>query len=571
MILGALRDLALREGIFADPEYEKKRVDFVISLTTNGKFLGITQTQDEEGKGKEIMVPRMPKRASGINASFLFDNVKYVLGIGDKPKRAAQCRTAFAGLVASAARETGDPGLAAMVRFYENVEDHVATVLKQHPREEWTGSELIAFSIEGDDHQFVHDRPAARKAWSAVRAGERHVSPSRCLVTGGIAPSARLHGSIKRVPDAQSSGASLVSFNKPAFESHGLSQGENAAVCQEAADAYVTALNWLLEGTSDRTHRYGVRLGEDTVTVFWTKQRSSELELFASLWSEKDAAQAVRAAESPWRGTSPSRTAETPFYAVTIGGNAARVVVRDWFESTMAAVKQNVLQYFDHLAIGRIDEPLPLRGLLDALKPPGTQGRLQPDLGARMFRAALSGQAFPRELLRLALTRIRVPPRGQDGLEAWRLRARASLIKATLIRLPGSDGSQRKEIAVSLDLNSNEPSYLLGRLFSVLERLQAAALGDVNASIRDRYFASASTTPAWVFPRLLRVSMHHASKADSGGYFEKIKGDIMSRLPATGFPKLMSLEEQGLFAVGYYHQRDYFFTPKDERPDAKIE
>jgi CRISPR-associated protein Csd1 len=371
-----------------------------------------------------------------------------------------------------------------------------------------------------------------------------------------------MHGSIKRVPGAQTSGASLVSFNAESFLSQGLSQGENAPVCRAAADGYVTALNWLLEGTPDRRFRYGVPLGADAVTVFWTRDTNDAVDLFVSLFAPS-AEQPVALAEAPLKGLAPSDLDVTPFYAVTLSGNAARVVVRDWIESTVADVKRHVARYFEDLRIGRAEiEPVPVWLLVKALDPPGRQG-LPPDLGARLFGAALRGGPLPREILSAALRRLRLPP---DKLDERRLlRTRCSLIKATLLRLPRS-GISAMEVPVSLDENVTRVPYLLGRLFAVLERLQAAALGDINATIRDRYFGAASSTPALVFPRLLRLSVHHAAKAEGAGWLERDKGKIIGALPAEPFPRSLALEDQGLFAVGYYHQRERFFEGRPQPP-----
>jgi CRISPR-associated protein Csd1 len=159
--------------------------------------------------------------------------------------------------------------------------------------------------------------------------------------------------------------------------------------------------------------------------------------------------------------------------------------------------------------------------------------------------------------------RLRLPPDKLD--ERRRLLARCALVKATLSRLP-YDGGAPLEVSVSLDENSTRVPYLLGRLFAVLERLQGAAQGDINATIRDRWFGAASSTPAIVFPRLLRLSVHHAAKADSGGWYEHQKTRIVAALPADGFPPTLSLPDQGLFAVGYYHQRQKFFEKRAEAP-----
>jgi CRISPR-associated protein Csd1 len=244
------------------------------------------------------------------------------------------------------------------------------------------------------------------------------------------------------------------------------------------------------------------------------------------------------------------------------------VVVRDWLETTAADVKARVRRYFGDLALDGDDGPLSMARLLRSLEatPSAANDKrgLSPVLAARLIQSALRGAALPRELLHAALARLRVPPRERE----WRgtLHARVALIKATLLRLHPD-----KEVTVSLDETNESVPYLLGRLFAAVEKLQADALGDVNASLRDRYFGSASSTPALVFPRLLRVSMHHASRAEGEhrGWVERVKGEIVNRLPAQGaFPRTLDLEAQGRFAVGYYHQRQAFFT---RRPSANGE
>ena len=310
----------------------------------------------------------------------------------------------------------------------------------------------------------------------------------------------------------------------------------------------------MLEGTPSRRYRSGVAVGEDAVIVFWTRHQDDTADFLATLF-QPNAKEVGAVIESPWKGLEPGAFDAEPFYAMTLGGNASRVVVRDWLEVTTGAVKANVLRYFNDLKISESStKPLPLWALLKSVESPGGQ-ELAPQLGARLFRSALSGVPFPRELLGLALRRLRLPPKDDEAVIT---RNRCALIKAVLTRQFRNAG--RKELTVSLDESNHEVPYLLGRLFAVLERLQRAAQGDVNVSIRDRFFGSASATPALVFPRLLKLSIHHAGKADSSGWLEKIKGQVMNALPPARFPGTLSLEDQGLFAVGYYHQREWFFT-----------
>ncbi|MFO0593590.1 MAG: type I-C CRISPR-associated protein Cas8c/Csd1 [Polyangiaceae bacterium] len=568
MMLAALYELAQREHLVDDPDYEKKKVDFLLRIDGGGGFVALVPTRTEEGRAHEIQVPRFPKRSgTGTTPGFLFDNAKYVLGLGgEDAERNERCVEAFRGLVVDVAERTGDAGAVAVARFFERRREQLAAIREQHPDGAWTGSEWIAFVLDGDDERRVHDRPAVREHWASLRQGAGDAGndvPVRCLVTGDMGPPARTHGNIKHVPEAQTSGAALVSFNAESFLSQGLKQGENAPISRAAAEGYVTALNWLLEGMPLRRFRQGIAVGDDAVIVFWTREACSFAETFANLLDPPIEVEAVeRLVESPLKGLAPEPIDDTAFYAVTLSGNAARVVVRDWMAISVGEAKRHIRTYFDALSIdGDEGEPLGIRRLLDAIKAPSGRG-LSPDLGARLLRAAIQGGPIPREILAAALRRLRLPPHKLD--ERRQLRARCALIKATLKRLPGGDG--RKEVTVSLDERNTDVPYLLGRLFAALERLQGEAQGDLNATIRDKFFGAASSTPALVFPRLLRLSMHHAAKARGDGgrdpWSEVVKARIIEQLGAARLPQTLALDDQGLFAIGYYHQRQAFFAPR---------
>jgi len=563
MILQALYALSQSRNLVEDPLYEKKRVDFLVRIDADGRLKGWVPTRDERGRGLEAEVPRGPKRASNVATGFLVDNCKYVLGLDAPEKqnddRLARCREAFHALTSACADETGDRGARAVVRFLEARETLLPEIFREYPRDQWTGSEVLSFSLVGDEHPRIHERPAIRAWWDQRNAPSKDGGPlTRCLVTGRLSLPERLHPPIKRVPQAQSSGASVVSFNAAAFTSHGLSQGANAPVSREATVGYTTALNWLLQSTPQRRFQYGVPLGDDAVLVFWTKAKSEVADVLAALLDPTDD-DVRRLAESPWRGLEPSDVDTTNFYALTLSGNAARVVFREWLDVPLVQVKHNLRRYFEDLRIGSLPEtPTPIRELLYAVTPPSGRG-LSPDLASRLFTAALRGTPFPRELLGAALRRLRLPP--DEGNEASKLRLRCALVKATLLRLPRGSKPPR-EIPVSLDATNVETPYLLGRLFAVLDHLQGKALGKPNATIRDRYFGAASMTPAVVFPRLLRLAVHHAAKANAG-WLEGIQGQIVSALPAERFPRLLTQEDQGLFAIGYYHQREDFFRKRE--------
>lgn len=586
MILQSLYELAKREGLLESPDFEKKKIDVFLRLDSQGHIVSLEAGAEKVGRGLEVEVPKFPNRANAVASGFLCDKAMYVLGLAgpdDKPARVLQCAAAFAKLVDDAAAATDDPGVLAVQQFLHERDALRGELVAKYPFGEqgWTGSEIIAFRFDDQiasdvRSSIVHQRPAMRAYWSRLRTpSENAQTPDggtelfTCLVTSQQTIPHRLHDKVKRIPGSLAQGATLVSFNKDAFTSHGLEQGSNAPVCREAAEGYVTALNWLLEASTAPVRRFrsGVQLGDDAVAVFWTRDANAVVEEVLDCFAPPDDEPDVEPtrteegrratenfvrtiSEAPYKGEDSATADDTPFYAVTLSANA-RVIVRDYFVTKAADVRRNLSRYFQDLQLGSSQRTkIPLREIKAALTAPGREPSTK--LEALLFRAALCGGPLPRTLLWCALSRLRLPP--DPKTERRLLHLRCALVKATLIRL-------KQEVSVSLDESNVKPAYLLGRLFAVLEQLQQAALGDINASIRDRFFGAASTTPQAVFPRLVKLSIHHLKKSERYD-LEKIKSRIVGSLPPEPFPRLLLLEDQGLFAIGYYHQRESLFTKK---------
>jgi len=336
-----------------------------------------------------------------------------------------------------------------------------------------------------------------------------------------------------------------------------------------AAEAYVTALNWLLErpAGSKRFHRYGVRVGETAVTVYWAGEDTEAVDAFAALWTSPDEKDVEAFYQAPFQGLEPAELDDTAFFALSLGGNAARLVVRDWIESTIGKVKVSMRQYFADLALGTGEcRPLAIWQLLKAVDLPGAAS-LPPDLGTRIYHSSVTGSGLPRELLRHALSRLRVPSDNEMNAPAL-FHQRVALIKAVLCGLARHHPYlSNLEVQVALDENKTDTAYVLGRLFAVIEWIQAAAQGDLNKTIRDRFFGAASTTPAAIFGQLFKLSTHHEAKVGGGlrHLFDERKRHIMRALEAAPLPRHLSLEHQGLFAIGYYHERDWLIEEAKRR------
>ncbi len=598
MMLQALHALAERKSLREDPDFDQRKLHFIVVIDAEGTFRSLISTLDEKGRPTMRRGPKEPIRTRAVVPGYFFDKPSYVLGLvtGDEATRArdaAKVRSnldAFVQEVARAAKATSDEGAVAVERFLARLDEQRQRVLDAAPTKpgaknkpatpwQWDGTEYLTFSLDTDDGMPVFDRPALTDRWRSLREGPTVAECEdgdaastdapvlvRCLVTGEWTRLARLHAPLERVPTAQAR-SRLVSFNASAFESYGLDATQMAPVSRDGSESYAAALNWLLAQVPGRRFRAGVSLAEDTVVVFWTGGESTLGDDLAAAFApgEDDARRIV---ESPWRGTAPGE-ADMAFYALTLAGNSARVVVRDWYQSTAARIRDNVRVWFDDLTIaGGGERPLAIRDLLTALEatPDATSNKngASPALASRMFRAAVMGAAFPRELLGMALRRMRIAPKKDDRFDRYRVHARAALIKTALLRLHRERPERDLEVTVALDDSDNRNAYLLGRLFAVLEKLQQRAINP-NATLRDRFYGTASSTPAVVFPRLVRLSMHHAAKID-GAWPESLKAQLMARINT--FPRVLGLEDQGLFAIGYYHQQQDFFTKRVTEPAA---
>lgn len=574
MILQALYDYYRRKVADSDPArrlpafgLEDKEIPFIIELTPEGRSLGIVDTRQIEGKKKvarRYLVPKGVKRSSGVAANLLWDTAEYVLGVDTrgKPERVAEQHAAFRQRVAElpeASRQ--DAGIQALERFYAN-----GGVAELSSDAAWPeileGNPVMTFRLHNDG-DLICQRPAVVSACrSDEDAGD---ATAICLITGEQAATERLHTVIKGVWGAQSSGATLVSFNLDAFASFNKEQGDNAPVSPFAAFAYTTALNHLL----DRNSRQRFQVG-DASTVFWAQKEDAEAEsAFAAIFGEQDdpdaSAELVRGVLSAVQsGQFDGGRGENRFFVLGLAPNAARISVRFWHAAPLHEIAQRIRQWFADLKMvrgGKGPEYPSLFRLLAACAQQGKADNIPPNLGGDIMRAILSGSAFPATWLNAAVQRCRA----EQGVTYLR----AAAIKACLNRSHRSpDSSFIQEFSDMLDLANPNSAYRLGRLFAVLEKIQEEANPGLNATIRERYFGAASSTPVAVFTTLLRLKNHHLAKLANRGRavnFERLLGEIIGGI--ADFPKHLSLPDQGRFSLGYYHQRQDFFnkpTQSDE-------
>ncbi len=552
-----------------------ENISFALVLGEDGTLRTVEDLRETDGKKlrpRKLPVPAAEKKASGIKANFLWDATGYVLGVDDKGKqeRTDRCHAAFVELVQQFCDET-DPGTKAVLGFLGSGQGKVVA-----ERDDWTdvcGTNLV-FRLDGVPG-FIHERPAARKAWEACLASRGTEDLGQCLVSGlEQQPIARLHPSIKGVRDAQSSGASIVSFNLSAFGSYGKEQSFNSPVSQKAAFAYTTALNALLS----RDSRQKIIIGDATY-VFWAASSNPVEAYFAELFDPPAEATESKSTQDDQQTTDqirgllkairdgrkatdfiPELEEDVQSYILGLAPNAARLSIRFWEANTLGALLQRVGKHYEQLNVVRQfdNEPEfpPLWRLLCQTATLGKAENVSPVLAGGMARAILTGARYPQNLLPVVLERIRA----EHNVTYFR----AALLKAYLLR-----NSNMEEVPVSLDLNRIDRPYLLGRLFAVLEKAQEEAIPGANATIKDRYLAAAAATPGQVFHMLLKNSANHIAKLKKDPekkgrafHYDVMTQDIIAEF--SDYPKTMKAEEQGLFMIGYYHQRKDFFTSKKQ-------
>lgn len=580
MILYALNSYYERMTVDANADMPAfgtsiENISFALVLGEDGILREVEDLRELNGnkmRSRKIPVPVPEKKASGIKPNFLWDTTSYVLGFDDKGKqeRTDKCHAAFIEHVKKYC-DTADAGLKAVIAFLEN--QGGKSISSRDDWQEICGTNLV-FRLDGIPG-FVHDRPAARNAWEKCLALRGTDNLGQCMITGEMQqPLARLHSSIKGVRGARSGGASLVSFNKKSFESYGKEQSFNSPTSQKVAFAYTTALNALLSAGS----RQKIIIG-DTTYVFWAN-KTTVAELFlADLFDlpkpdEEDSAEqddqktvndihgllkSIRDGRRPVDFI-PDLDEDVQFYVLGLAPNAARLSIRFWQKSSLGDILERVGKHYRQLNIDKQfdSEPEfpPLWRLLCQTATLGKSENISPVLAGGMARAMLTGGRYPQNLLAVVLNRIRV----EQNVTYFR----AALLKAYLLR-----NTTKEEVPVSFDPDRTDLPYLLGRLFAVLEKAQGEAIPGANATIKDRYLAAASATPGLVFHMLLKNSTNHIAKLrknpEKSGraiYLDRMIQNIIAEF--NDYPKTQNAEEQGLFMIGYYHQRKDFFTSKKQ-------
>lgn len=593
-------------------DYSSVRVSFEMQLDEAGRLVALLPYTDDKGKidKRSFLVPRQEKRAYGIKPYFLCEKVEYLFGSAlaqidpcraalgldeetpakqkKKVQRLADERNAMKELWLQVLALTGLelPEVRALQAFLSaspgELADQVRLAVDEQIQKQVCGSGLgvLKYAPTG---RYVHELQPIKAIWEGFCAAGGEGSSVQdgqiCLITGEVTPEgdiARLHPDIKNVYGARSSGAALVSFNIESFCSYGRTQSYNAPTSQKAADAYGYVLNRLL---SDPRHK--VRLN-DTTVVFWAESAGPrEQDWLASLFAdfeqtdhpdEESVRARVRSAVvrvqrgQQFTDTFGDLDPSTTFYVLGLSPNASRLSVRFWYSGSLSQLGERVWRHFQDLSIAGLERTPTIRELLRELAFDHDWNKIPHNMEGQMLRSILLGLPYSKAVFSQLMNRVRAdsdkPEKGLRKIGA----TRAALIKAYLLRYyRRTQNAMEGEITMGLNEDAKSVPYHLGRLFACLEKAQAGALGtEVNATIRDRFWGAASTSPATVFPRLLHLAQHHVSKDEKwGGFHDHKIEEVMNSLPSQ-LPRRLSLEEQGMFALGYYHQRHDFYAKKSD-------
>ena len=565
MILKALYDYYNRCGNLPAKGMEEKEIGFLIVLSSEGQFLRFEDCRTGKDHARTYLVKKHVGRSSAAVANYLYDNSAYVLGYSDKSTGKEQLYfDTFKAQIEDIAEAFPDNNeILAVKAFYNNSREEVIQTVSQDPLWEDIKKNLskkystFSFRIEGDL------RIVAEKKEILLLEEKDSSDATFCLVSGeyGVPVDTT---TATMIPGSQAT-AKLVAFQvNSGYDSYGKTKCGNAPISENAEFAYTTALNSMLQKGSRNKFMLGTR-----TFVFWAsnnKDASVEAEesLFELLGFTEEAnddpnakiTKVRRVFESIYSGTLKTDLNDK-FYVLGLAPNSARIAVVYWSETTLKEFAGKILQHFGDMEMHdtRKDKKpyMGIREIISSVTLGGKMSDATPNLPEAVVKSIFQGLPYPQTLYSACLRRIRA--------EQKLTITRAAIIKAYLNR----QSNYNKKIDIMLDKENNNQGYLCGRLFAVLDKIQE----DANhiSSIRERYMNAASATPSAVFATILNLSVHHSEKLDEGRriYFEKLKQEIIDKMSAKGFPTHLDLQDQGRFFVGYYHQRQDFFTSKKEQ------
>lgn len=537
---------------------ELKEIGFLLVIDKEGNFVRFEDCRIDKKHAKKFLVKKSVGRSSAPVANYLYDNSAYVFGYSDKGD-ADKYFKVFKDKVSEVCKaSSGNQDMMALCQFYQSDLDSLLSTLKKDPL--WPEIEknlnkkysVFSFRIKGEDKII-----AEKEELLDLLTEDNDRDEQICLVSG-----ARGHAvettTATMIPGSQAT-AKLVAFQvKSGYDSYGKEKGANAPISEKAEFAYTTALNHLLASDSRNKFLVGNR-----TFLFWASKddeagRQAEESIFSMLGfsdpednPDRRIEQVRKVFKSIYSGILKTAL-DDKFYILGLAPNSARIAVTYWAEIPLKDFAERINRHFEDMEMEGGTKPyFGLHSMLSAVTLGGKSSEATPNLPEAIVKSIFQGLPYPYTLFAGCMRRIRAEQNIYTG--------RAAIIKAYLNRL--NDNEQK--IQPMLDKENKNQGYLCGRLFAVLDKIQEDA--NNQHSIRERYMNSASATPATVFATILNLSSHHSENLNEGRkiYFEKLKQEIIDKLPAEGFPAHLDLQDQGRFFVGYYHQRQEFFKKNE--------
>lgn len=549
----ALYDRLPKTGIDGVTPYgfSVEDIGFVITIDRSGNLIG--QPEDLRVKNNnnfdfcQSVVPytnqvNVRANAAAKTPNFMVDKADYIFGMSGNSQKDIHHQS-FKQLIDEVCEGSADQGVLATRLFLADWNPTDSVELRDWKEICGPHGKWVAFRLQGDS-SFIHEREEVQKLW-AIHLEKESFPQGVNFIDGKVSRLQHQYAQFKF-----GSGASLVSFNEVAYESYGKKKGKNAPISVEAEFRSSAALKFLLRSRTQR-----LRIG-DAVTVFWAEKESLVETFMGQVLNpsvkDKEAVLPVQKfLQTVRQGLLPDNLEKDKglkFYILGFSVNKARLALRFWHVCSVGDLLERLRDHFDNLEMERSEKDIPFPGIWHLLKETARETKdISPVLGGALTRSILTGEAYPKNLYQGVLGRIRADQRVNY--------LRASTLKAVLKR------NHNKEVPMALDTERREDAYLLGRLFAVLEKAQLDALGKVNSTIKDRFFSAASATPASVFPRLIRLSQHHIEKAEFGHTSDRRIAEIMEHIEI--FPSHMNLQDQGLFAIAYYQQKNALYRKND--------
>lgn len=556
------------------PGYSNANVSFAICLSWEGELKGILSLMVQKQRGNKLVdvpvvmkVPEPVVKTSGVSSNFLYENGTYFLGADLKgnASRSKECFETAKALHHHILDDVDHRAAKSILAFFDSwnpelCKDH--PIVSQYLEAISTGGNIIFQLPDGTNAQDIEE---LKQAWSRYSSDQTSQTLMQCLVTGKEnMPIARLHNKIKGVRGGQPTGTSIVSFNSDAYESYGKDgeQGINAPVSEYAAFAYTTALNHLIASKN-------CQKSDNTTIVYWAETGEEEYQdIFSSMMipeeSDEDLLRGVIQKVTKGEPIEESLNFNTRFYVLGLSPNAGRLSIRFFWPSTFGNLVRNIVRHYERLEIEKPSFETrqylsPYWLLRETVSPASKNQSASPLLEGAMMRSIITGQPYPAMLAQSVLIRIRA----EHDIN-WK---KVGILKAWLLNHGQIDNVDQEVLQVSLNKETNNKPYVLGRLFAVLEKAQEEANPGINATIKDRYFSSACSAPATVFPVLLKLSDHHTSKAEYGRNLINQISELMDKLNVEDnpFPSHLPLEDQITMILGYYHERQARFRKKEEK------